>query len=246
MPTIADLKREADERLYANAFESALALYAQLLEAQPLNLDARLRIGDALLALGEVQRAAVVYMRLAQYSANAGYPLRALVALKILGALEPNLAPLVRSVAELYGRDSVRIGPGVRRSLPLESEELQRSSVPPEARGQTLAAQAEQLAIDFAHKDVLMPDKLMPIPLLSKLDSQGLTRVFDACRLVRVRPGALIVEQGARARHGARGARLRRDPAQASGRAARDQRVRRAVLAHRGQAQRERARHDRL
>jgi len=197
MTTIAELKREADERLYADAFEEALALYVQLLEAQPLNLDVRMRIADALLALGEVQRAAVVYMKLAQYAANAGYPLRALVALKILGALEPELSPLVRSVAELYARDSARIGQGVRRSLPLESEPLPRSSTPPATRGQDLAARAEQLACDFAHKDALLPDKLMPIPLLSKLDTQGLTRVFDACKLVRVRPGAAIVEQGA-------------------------------------------------
>lgn len=197
MPTIAELKRDADARLYAEAFEDALALYAQLLEAQPLNLDARLRIGDALLALGEVQRAAVVYMRLAQYATNAGYPLRALVALKILGALEPELGHLVRAVAELYGRDSTRIGAGVRRSLPLETEELPRQSMAPSVRGADLAAKAEQLASDYAHKDVIMPDKLMPIALLSKLDAQGLARVFDACRLVRVRPGAVIVEQGA-------------------------------------------------
>jgi hypothetical protein len=35
--------------------------------------------------------AAVVYMRLAQFAAHAGYPLRALTTLKILGALEPEL-----------------------------------------------------------------------------------------------------------------------------------------------------------
>lgn len=198
MTTIAELKRDADDRLYADAFEDALALYLQLLEAQPLNLDARLRIGDALLALGEVQRAAVVYMRLAQYAANAGYPLRALVALKILGALEPGLSPLVGQIGELYGRDSSRIGQSARRSLPLETEELPRHSTLPAARGEGLTARAEQLAIDYAHKDALLPDKLMPIPLLSKLDTQGLTRVFGACKLVRVRPDAAIVEQGTR------------------------------------------------
>jgi CRP-like cAMP-binding protein len=197
MTTIAELKRSADQRLYADAFGDALALYTQLLEAQPGNLDARLRIGDALLALGEVQRAATVYMRLAQYAANAGYPLRALVALKILGALEPGLSPLVGQIGELYGRDSARVGQGVRRSLPLDSDELPRTSVPPDVRGQDLAARAEQLAIDFAHKDALLPDKLVPIPLLSKLDTQGLARVFEAFKLARVRPDAVIVEQGA-------------------------------------------------
>jgi CRP-like cAMP-binding protein len=196
MTTIAELKKDADDRLYADAFEDALALYTQILEAQPLNLDARLRIGDTLLALGEVQRAAVVYMRLAQYAANAGYPLRALVALKILGVLEPGLSPLVAQIGELYGRDSARIGVSARRSLPLETEELPRTSTLPDARGEGLAAQAEQLATNYQHKDALLPDKLMPIPLLSKLDTQGLARVFQAFKLVRARPDAKIVEQG--------------------------------------------------
>lgn len=197
MTTIAELKRAADERLYAEAYEEALALYTQLVDAQPLSLDARLRVGDALLALGDAQRAAVVYMRLAQYAANAGYPLRALVALKILSALEPELAPLVRSVGELYGRDSDRIGRGARRSLPLETEPLPRRSAAPGARGDALRSQAQSVASDYAHEGAALPDKLMPIPLLSKLDAAGLARVFDAFKLVRARPDAAIVEQGA-------------------------------------------------
>src|SRR5690348_4293292 len=116
MTTAAQLKQTADQQLFNGAFEDALRSYLQLLAAQPLNLDARLRIGDTLLALGEVQRAAVVYTRLAQYATHAGYPLRALCALKILSALEPGLTNLIRSVAELYGRGSPRLGRGARRS----------------------------------------------------------------------------------------------------------------------------------
>src|SRR3954462_11224640 len=104
MLTIGELKHAADECLFSDDYEQALRLYVQIVELQPLHLDARLRIADALLALGEVQRAAVVYVRLAQYAAHAGYPLRALTALKILGALEPELKSLVRGVSELYGR----------------------------------------------------------------------------------------------------------------------------------------------
>ncbi len=196
MPTIADIKRTADERLHAGHFEDALRAYLQIVEAQPLNLDARLRAADALLALGEVQRAAVVYTRLAQYATHAGYPLRALVALKILGTLEPGLAWLLRSVGELYGRSSSRVGAGVRRSLPSDEEALPRSALPPAGRGSELALEAERIASDYAHKDALFPDKLMPIPLLSQLDIEELSQVFEACELLRVRAGAVIVEQG--------------------------------------------------
>jgi cAMP-dependent protein kinase regulator len=197
MTTIAELKAAADERLFSQDFEAALPLYMQLVLAQPLNLDARLRVADTLLALGEAQRAAVVYTRLAQYASHAGYPLRALVALKMLTALEPALEPLVRNVGELYGRGSTRIGRGARRSLPSLDEALPRGSLPPTGMTAELRVEAEHIASDYAHKDALLPDKLMPIPLLSELDPESLSAVLDACALVRVRPGTLIVEQGA-------------------------------------------------
>jgi cAMP-dependent protein kinase regulator len=196
MATIAELRQAADERLFAEDFDAALPLYVQLVTAQPLNLDARLRVADTLLALGEAQRAAVVYTRLAQYASPAGYPLRAVVALKILGALEPSLQRLVHSVSELYARESPRLGRGARRSLPDEHEDLPRGSLPPSGERASLLAEAESLASDYAVKDALLPDKLMPIPLLSELDAESLGRALDACQLVRVRPGARVVEQG--------------------------------------------------
>jgi CRP-like cAMP-binding protein len=199
MATTSELKHEADEALFSNQYERALRLYMQIVEAQPLHLDARLRIADALLALGEVQRAAVVYVRLAQYTANAGYPLRALTALKILGALEPELRSLVRSVSELYGKGSPKLGRGVRRSLPGD-EPLPRRSHAPEEALSNLVVHAEKTAADYSHGEAFFPDKLMPIPLLSSLDQDELGRVFDICGLLRVRPGVVIAEQGSHGR----------------------------------------------
>jgi cAMP-dependent protein kinase regulator len=196
MLTAGELKQAADESLFSEHFEQALRLYLQLLELQPLNLDARLRVGDALLALGEVQRAAVVYTRLAQYAAHAGYPLRALTALKILAALEPELGGLVHSIGELYARDSVRLGPGVRRSLPSAEELVPRTSQAPQDGLAQLVVEAEQLAVDYDHKDALLPERLMAIPLLSQLDQSGLSRVFDAMELSRLRPGTIVAAQG--------------------------------------------------
>ena len=60
MRTVGELTQAADQNMASNAFEDALRLYLQVLELQPLNLDARLRTADALLALGEPQRAATV------------------------------------------------------------------------------------------------------------------------------------------------------------------------------------------
>lgn len=196
MATAGSLKRAADDELFAGRFEAALRLYAQWLEMQPASLDARLRTGDALLALGEVQRAAVVYTKLAQYAAHASYPLHALVALKILSTLEPELAGLVRSIAELYGSDSARLGRGTRRSPPPAEEPLPRNSAPAGGTLPELVAHASALAAEYRAEPGALPDKLMPMPLLSTLDRDELARVLALLELIRVQPGAVVLEQG--------------------------------------------------
>ncbi len=115
--TILDLKHQADHALYHDQFAQALAGYARIVELQPGNLDARLRVADTLLSLGELQRAAVVYTALARHAALAGYPLRALVALKVLAMLEPKLGVLSSEIARMYAADSERLGRSVGRAL---------------------------------------------------------------------------------------------------------------------------------
>jgi CRP-like cAMP-binding protein len=200
MQTVSDLGQAAERSMASGAFDEALRLQLQILHLQPLNLDARLRVADAMLALGEVQRAATVYTRLAQYATQAGYPLRALTALKLLSTLQPELHGLVRGVGELYGRGSTRLGASVRRSLPDMAQSVPRSSMPTDAGRVELLAHAERSASDYGHAHALMPDKLMPIPLLSSLDQADLARVFAACSLIRVRASTVIAEQGSHGR----------------------------------------------
>src|SRR6185369_1324661 len=116
MTTLKDLRNLADQKLFAGDHLGALHAYTALVALSPVDLDARLRIADSLLALGEVQRAAVVYTVLARYATMAGYPLRALVAIKVLSALEPQLAALVNGLAQLYAEGSPKLGKGVRIS----------------------------------------------------------------------------------------------------------------------------------
>lgn len=197
MTTIADLKQRADQALYDEQYDRALALYAGMVELQPSSLDARLRVGDALMAGGDLQRAAVVYAALAKNAAHAGYPLRALVATKILAQLEPKLEVLLEGIGQLYGRGSERLGRSVRRSLPDPNEAVPAGREGGLAAGPDLGERAEQLAATYTAKDWLFPEKLMPIPVLSLLDASEFASVLGALRLVRARPGAVLIEQGA-------------------------------------------------
>ncbi|RLB55306.1 MAG: hypothetical protein DRJ42_06575 [Deltaproteobacteria bacterium] len=196
MKTVGDLKAHADARLFADDFHAALHAYTALVRLQPVNLDARLRVADTLLALGEVQRSAVVYTALARHCSHAGYPGRALVALKILTALEPQLIALLADLAELYAVGSEKLGRSVRISpgdpaaeLP---EGLDMSAAPPIEQ---LIPVAEELAADVK-AIAAYPENLPPIPLFSELPEDAFARVLEALKLVRTRPGDVLIKQG--------------------------------------------------
>lgn len=195
MQTVLDLRRTADHRLFAGDNLGALYAYCAIVRLQPQNLDARLRIADALLALGEVQNAALVYTAVARYATNAGYPLRALVALKVLAALEPQLASLVEPLADLYGQGSERLGRGVRPT-PGDPEQ----TLPPgfkfesEATLEELAPVATQIGSDIG--EARFPERLPPIPLFSGLEPEAFASVLHALQLRRVRAGEVLVREG--------------------------------------------------
>lgn len=196
-PTTVALARAEGERALIEArFEQALALFTIALETQPEQLDLRLRVADSLLALGHVQRAALVYTTLARHAAHAGYPLLALVAIKILSTLEPALAPLVRGVADLYAVDAGRIGLGVRIKPPSDEARLVR---PVESMqhlsGEALARAAEAVGADLSRSQSY-PDVLSPIPLLSELSREDFAAVLQTVTLVRRREGDLVLRQG--------------------------------------------------
>jgi len=194
--TVAEARQLADTCLYAGEYPQALALYAAALVAEPSHLDLRLRVADGLLACGEVQRAAVVYASLARHAAAAGYPLRALCAIKILTALEPSLASLIAGVADLYAIDAGHIGRAIRpapadEDTPLDVAGLTLLTLPLA----TLFEQAEALGSDVSRLS-LAPGKLPPIPLLSELSRDDFAAVLESVSLVRKRPGEAVITQG--------------------------------------------------
>lgn len=198
MQTFRDLRVHADDRLLAGDYPAALFAYAALVRLDPADLDSRLRIGDALLAMGEVQRAAQVYTAFARYAAHAGYPLRALVALKVLEALEPQLGALLGSVAELYALGSPRLGRGARPALPELDRALPEGvTLQPPADAAALVEQAAQQGTAIDRIGVPYPDKLPAVPVFSQLPAEAFAAVLGSLKLVRSRPGDVLIEEGA-------------------------------------------------
>ena len=194
MKTFGDLFRYATQALIAGEHAKALHAFAGIVQLRPADLDARLRVADTLLAMGEVQNAAVVYTSLARHAANAGYPLRALTAMKILEALEPQLGALQDGLAQLYSVDSDKLGRGARLSLGDPSEELPAGLTfdsPPEniiAVSTQVASSTDQIAS--------YPEKLPPLPIFSELPAASFSAILRTLKLVRARPGQAIISEG--------------------------------------------------
>lgn len=194
--TVQDLHNYADKMLFAQEHMRALHAYSTLVQLHPNDLDARLRLADTLLAMGEVQAASYLYTIFARHAANGGYPLRALVAIKILEALEPELGQLLPQVAALYSKESDKLGRSVRYSLVAEGdalpEGLNLGNPPPK---EELLPSAAQVGADLS-RIAAYPENLPPIALLSELSTQAFARVLSAMKLVRKQPGETVISQG--------------------------------------------------
>lgn len=196
MQTVHDLRAYADEKLFAGEYPHALHAYALLVQLQPNALDARLRLADTLLSMGEVQAAGLIYMKLAQHAANAGYPLRALVCLLILRQLEPELGKHVEELAKLYGKGSERLGKSVRMSLASTNIQLPgdlKLDTPPPL--EELLPAAAKIAADLS-KIAAYPQRVPPVALFSELPPETFAKVLGAVKLLRKRPGEAVLTQG--------------------------------------------------
>lgn len=196
MYTFGELRRKADAQLLSGAYAEALAIFVRLVELRPDDLDARLRVGDCLLALGETDGAKAVYTELARHAARGGYPLRAIVALKLLESLGATPKALVKDVAALYGSDSPHIGRGVRRAPPEPNTPLPPRWSDYTAPGGDLRTTAVTVASRYPPGALHYPDRLIPIPLLSLLPGVQFARLLEAVHLRRFEPDATIIEQG--------------------------------------------------
>ncbi len=195
--TVAEARELAERALHEADYERALALYAAGLASEPDHLDLRLRLADALLALGQVQEAAVVYTTLAKHAANLGYPLRAAVAIKVLCTLDPALRPLMHALAELYASESKRLGMSVRPVPASEQQALSPDSLAlAELRGEPLRAAALAQGKDLSRCSDRYPEVLPPIPLLSELSRDDFVAVLETVQLVRMKPAARVLKQG--------------------------------------------------
>src|SRR4029079_19403336 len=155
MVSLGDVKRSAATLFAQGQHLAALRLYDAIVVAAPLDYDARIRVADCALALGD-PRAANVYRAAAWYCLKSGHPLAALVCARVLEAHGGDPSDILASLVVTYGSESERLGKvAARIALPPETLNVEvpdvRLAAPPDAVA-TALARAEHTNDNFNDK----------------------------------------------------------------------------------------------
>ena len=195
MVSLGDVKRSAAALFGQGQHLAALRLYDAIVAAAPLDFDARIRVADCALALGDAN-AAKVYRATAWYCLKSGHPLAALVCARVLEAHGADSSDIVATLVVSYGSESELLGKlATRVALPAESMPVAvpdvRQPAPPDAVELALQ-RAEQAATSFED----FPETVHPIPLLSSLSEAALRRVLGTLVLRRLPADAFVIREG--------------------------------------------------
>ena len=197
MVPLGDVKRSAATLFAQGQHLAALRLYDAIVSAAPLDFEARVRVADAALALGD-RGALRVYRQTGWYCLRSGHPLGGLVCARVLEASGEDASDLTAALVVNYGSESDLLGKGATRiPLPSEAQAIPVPDVrqPPPDPGELVRAalsRAEHATAKLAE----LPAALHPIPLLSALSEAALRRVLGALVLCRLPAGALVIREG--------------------------------------------------
>jgi CRP-like cAMP-binding protein len=196
MTTRRALLHDANRRLRSGDFEGAERGLIALIRSAPHDLDARLRAADGLLAVGANDAAIAAYVFVAREAALAGWPLKAIVALKILAHVDPSANELLVAMAQRYGAGSTLLGRAVRLAPPDANAEVPDAAfIPADLSRDAVFQLAGQVATS---REALpgWPATVAPIPLLSELPQEAFARMLAAMQLLRVPAGDAVVREG--------------------------------------------------
>lgn len=195
MVSLGDVRRSAATLFTQGQHLAALRLYDAIVAAAPLDYDARIRVADCALALGDAG-AAAVYRAAAWYCLKAGHPLPALVCSRVLEAHGADASDLIAALVVSYGSESELVGKvGARIALPAETMPVTVPDVRQPAPADAVATalrRAEHATETFAD----FPEAVHPIPLLSSMSEAAFKRVLTTLVLRRLPVGALVIREG--------------------------------------------------
>lgn len=179
------------------ARERALRICLARMRRAPLDFQLRVEAAEHLIAIGERDRGVRVLRSCADYFTLAGFPVRALWALKLLEHNGAELAVVERGLnllAKHYARRPREEWGEPIFEMPMRiGDSLDLDDLP--ATLEAVIAEVERRATDII-RGVNFPDRLPQFPLLSELAERPFVTVSRAIRLRHVDDGVALVREG--------------------------------------------------
>lgn len=197
MTAVGEVKHHAIRLFGKGEALHALRLYDAIVTAAPLDFEARLRVADCLVALGEREAAIEVYRAVAWYVLKSGHPLMAIVIARVLEeTLRADAADLLTALVVHYGSESGLLGSFAARinlpdpATPCNPPELR--TPPPDGFAALAAGRAAHCCDAFDE----YPEALHAIPLLSSMSEESFRKVIRTLVVRRLPDGAPVIRQG--------------------------------------------------
>lgn len=176
--------------------ETALRRMLALLRVAPLDFGLRIQIGEFLIEVGETARGIKMLRSCADYCTLAGFPMRALWALKLVEmyAVDPNMVERgLNILANHYARKPAADWGEPIYEMPLPKRDVSLNDLP--AALDDVILELERRGTDII-RGVQFPAALPRFPLLSELERDAFLRVLQSIRLRRVPSGMVLAREG--------------------------------------------------
>jgi cAMP-dependent protein kinase regulator len=188
---LGELKKAARAKAQSGSLDEAFLLFAAGGILEPCDLDCALRAADCAATLLDAGAAAPLYRAIARYALRSGHPLPALVCARVLSQAGVDASDLLAAFVDRYRAGAPGLGGPEAARLSVPNADTSVPTMPRQSVDQMLDQLESKLA-GFSN----FPRSVHPVPLLSQLSGEALSRVLATMLVKRVPEGTFVVKQG--------------------------------------------------
>ncbi|MCA9524062.1 MAG: cyclic nucleotide-binding domain-containing protein [Myxococcales bacterium] len=191
-----DLVHDAEKLRADCEYKKALSIYLRILRQHPDELFVRLKIAEILQDVGEFKLSNKIFASLAEHFTKTGLPMLAIVAMKYLQPLQPQLYQGLRDAfASIYFRKSERISTKTRLRTWDENPVVEFPQIALDENDDRLIKVAAKIA-SMIPGSKKYPGLLPAIPFLSAFDAKSLATIIDDLRILFFHQDEMLMEEG--------------------------------------------------
>ena len=114
------IKSQAQKYISKGNYKKALGEFQKIIKLDPVDLRARLRVGDLLQKLGRTGEAVVQYKQLTRHYAKEGFLIQAISLNKIILRIDPSQEGIDKELADLYAQI------GISSQIPAKGQKVKK------------------------------------------------------------------------------------------------------------------------